>query len=144
MSAKIKNYTSSVPASRTISLIELELVKIGVTHIEKSYDMGEANGIIFSITMGKKFSFKLPAKILEAYDIIKLIPEYKNKKVEWLEAQARRTAWKIILNWVEAQVAMIQLNQAEAMQIFMPYIYDSKSGQTFYEKIRDNNFKLLE
>lgn len=60
-----------------------------------------------------------------------------------LQAQAARTAWKIIHDWVEIQVTMIQLEQAEAMQIFLPYVYSQESQQTFYEVIKEKGFKQL-
>ncbi len=144
MSKKIKNYTSSVPVERTISYIEQELVKIGVTHIEKNYENGKPIGIIFSIMLPQKLSFMIPANIIAAYEILKTIPEYKSKNKEWLEAQANRTAWKIIFNWVEVQVAMVQLKQADAMEVFLPYVYNIKDGKTFYRRLKDNsNFNLL-
>lgn len=143
MAKKIKNYTSSIPVERTISYIESELVKIGVTHIEKNYKNSVPVGIIFSIELPTRVSFKIPADADAAYDVIKDIPEYRSKKDDWLHAQAKRTAWKIVFNWVEVQVAMVQLKQADAMQIFLPYVYDKKSGKTFYDKISKNGFKLL-
>lgn len=143
MSKKIKNYTSSVPIERTIATIEAELIKIGVSHIEKSYMDGVPKSIIFSITLEQKISFQIPANANAAYDALKTIPEYRKKPKAWLQAQAARTAWRIVLNWVEVQVAMVQLNQADAMQVFLPYVFNSATGQTFYERISSNNFKLL-
>lgn len=143
MSKKIKNYTSSVPVERTISLIEQELIKIGVSHIEKNYENGVPKGIVFSITMPQKISFRIPANIEAAFEAIKTIPEYKAKSKDWLRAQANRTAWRIVYNWIEIQVAMVQLKQADAMQVFLPYVYDNVLQQTFYDKISSNGFKLL-
>ncbi len=143
MSKKIKNYTSSVPVERTISLIEQELIKIGVSHIEKSYENGTPKGIIFSIMIPQKISFRIPANIESAFEIIKTIPEYKSKSKDWLKSQANRTAWRIVYNWVEIQVAMVQLKQADAMQVFLPYVYDNNLQQTFYDKISGNGFGLL-
>jgi hypothetical protein len=144
MGKNIKNYTSAVPVDRTISCIEQELVKIGVSHIEKSYENGIPVGIIFSVQLPHRIKFRIPVNIDSAFDIIKTIPEYRTKKKDWLKAQACRTAWRIILNWVEVQVAMIQLKQAEAIQIFLPYVYDSKHEQTFYDRISSSGFKMLE
>jgi hypothetical protein len=147
MSKNIKNYTSAVPVERTIASIEQELVKIGVTQIVKSYDgEGFPVGIIFSVVMPDQrcFGFQIPAKIDAALDIIKNIPAYKKKNKEWLKAQSRRTAWKIVLMWVESQVAMIQLSKFDAMQMFMQFAYDPATKKTFYEKVSGNNFKLLE
>lgn len=140
---KIKNYTSSVPVERTVSYIEQELVKIGVSHIEKNYDNGSITGILFSIDKPKRIRFKIPADIDAAFEIIKTIPEYRSKNEEWLKAQAQRTAWRLVYNWVEVQVAMVQLKQAQAMQVFLPYVYDAARDQTFFEKLNNGNFKML-
>lgn len=144
MGQQIKNYTSTVPIERTIASIEKELVKIGVTHIEKSYSDGVPVGIIFTVDLQKKkVSFKIPSNIDAAYDVIIKIPAYKRKSKTWLKAQAGRTAWKIILNWVEVWVSMVQLKQAEAMQMLLAFAYDKKTNQTFYEKVSGDGYKML-
>jgi hypothetical protein len=146
MAKTIKNYTSAVPVERTIASIEQELVKIGVTQIVKSYDSeGLPMGIIFSIqipTVGF-FNFKIPARVEAAHDLLKTIPMYKKKNKEWLKAQSRRTAWKIVLEWVAAQVAMVQLNNIDAMQMFLQFSYNPKTQETLYDRISGNGFRML-
>ena len=39
-------------------------------------------------------------------------------------------------------MAMIQLEQAKPLQIFLPYVYDPKSETTLYQRI-EGNMKLL-
>lgn len=140
---KIKNYTTQVSSERTISLIEQELVKLGISHIEKEYSNGKPTGIIFSIILTQKISFKIPAKIDAAFEIIKVIPEYKSKQKDWIKEQAARTAWRIIYNWIQLQVAMVQLDQAEAMQVFLPYIYNPDKKETIFDKLKSTNYKYL-
>jgi hypothetical protein len=60
-------------------------------------------------------------------------PETKKK----IPRQAERTAWKILSDWVEAQMAMIELSQIEITEVFLSYLYDHKTDQTFYEKQRN-------
>lgn len=145
MANKIKNYTSSVSVERTIAAIEQELVKIGVSHIEKSYANGLPTGIIFSITIPNApvLRYKIPVNSESAHDILKSIPTYRRKPKEWLRAQASRTAWRIVFNWIEIQVAMVQLQQADSLQVFLPYAYNTETGQTLYEKIRGNGYTAL-
>ena len=140
---KIRNYTSTVPVERTVSRIEEELVKVGATHIEKKYEKSELKGIIFSIDIGQKISFKIPAQIEASYEIIRQIKEYKGRNKDWLIAQSKRTAWRLIYDWIQIQVAMIQLKQADAMQVFLPYAYNPKTEKTIYQSMQGNNFKLL-
>lgn len=69
----LKNYTSSVPAMKSISCIENLLINAGATNINKSIgDDKEINGIIFSIPVeGKSINFKLSAKVDLAYKRMK-------------------------------------------------------------------------
>ncbi len=36
-------------------------------------------------------------------------------------AQAERTAWRQVLRWVEAQMAMIDAGMTQTQEVFMPY-----------------------
>lgn len=58
--------------------------------------------------------------------------------------QARRTAWKILYEWVQIQVSMIQIEQVEIMEVFLPYAYDKEKNETYFEKIKANGFKQLQ
>lgn len=56
--------------------------------------------------------------------------------------QSDRTAWKILSDWVDIQVTMIQLEQAEFTEVFLPYFYDQKSNKTLFEKVASNEIRL--
>ena len=58
-----------------------------------------------------------------------------------LQVQAARTAWKLVQDWVEIQMAMVKMQQAELTQVFLPYMWDGK--QTLYMAYKANNFKQL-
>jgi hypothetical protein len=38
---------------------------------------------------------------------------------------------------------MIKLEQVEFMEVFMPYVYSLEHRQTFFERMKSNNFKQL-
>lgn len=51
------------------------------------------------------------------------------------KAQSRRAAWRIIKNWVEAQLAIIDAGQATMAQVFLPYVrMQEQGGITMYAK----------
>lgn len=145
----IKNYTSEVPASRSIASAEDTLISIGCRNIMKEYDgFGKVDCLVFSIPKpgGEGvIAFKLPSN----RDGIKkiLLKQYKfapkPAQIEHTEAQAERTAWKNIKEWVELQAVMIKLEQVETIQVFLPYVYDLEKRQTLFEKIKGNGYKAL-
>jgi hypothetical protein len=38
---------------------------------------------------------------------------------------------------------MIRLEQAEALQLFLPYVWDPAKEETFFEKLKKTNYKAL-
>jgi hypothetical protein len=142
----IKNYTSTVEASRSISKIERLLVSAGARNIAKEYDDdGRLKSIQFLVNInGNTTPFKLPARVETIEKLFR--NEVKRPQpgtMERIADQAERTAWKIISDWVEVQVTMIKLGQAELPQVFLPYALDLRNGETFYERIKSGEFKAL-
>ena len=60
-----------------------------------------------------------------------------------IKAQAERTAWALLRDWVHVQLSMVQMQQAEAVQIFLPFMCVPNSNQTFFERLKEDNFKQL-
>ena len=141
----IKNYTSTIPASRSMAKIEELLVEVGAKNINKEYVDQRVTAFYFLVDVNDKSQlFKLPVKT-EAVEKI-LIAQYKKPTKESYKnakAQSERTAWKIICDWVEIQCTMIKLEQAELAQVFLPYCYNHKSNKTLWEEVKGDDFKML-
>jgi peroxiredoxin family protein len=65
------------------------------------------------------------------------------KNIKDTKEQAERVAWRILKDWVEAQMALLDIEMVKMEEIFMPYIVDQK-GQTLYEKLEQKQFLLEE
>lgn len=149
----LKNYTSGVPVSQTIYRIEQTLIKCGVLGITKEYAPdGTVGALVFRIPINdKEHSVRLPAKKEEAMEA--LWAEYdKTHTDKWRRGrktkkdfadQAERTAWKLAQDWVSVQMSMVQLQQAEVAEVFMPYIWDESQHQTLFQSIKAVGFKAL-
>lgn len=158
----LKNYTSDVPVSQTINRIEQTLIRCGVSAIAKEYDpggKGEIVAITFRIEMAgtPPMSVRLPADKEKACDALwinyadgeKLSADgqglqynaYKKKRRRDFAEQAERTAWKIIQDWVEIQMSMIVMKQADCLEVFLPYIWDGKS--TVYGRLKESGYRAL-
>jgi len=132
----LKNYTTSIKIEKTISEIEERLAKVGASHIYKVYENQIPKGLAFTLEIkGEPIAFKLPMReeqILLVFKnevrIGKLPRRYHNDM-----DQARRTGWRIIKDWVDSQLALIEIEVARPEEIFLPYMYDSKNDETFFE-----------
>lgn len=154
----LKNYTSNVPVSETIAKIEKTLIRAGVCGVMKEYSAsGKVLAVTFHIEIGgAKMSVRLPAD--ESAAIQALWLDYaegerltsdgnglsnsrKSKRKHDFIEQGQRTAWKLVQDWIEVQVSMIQMKQADFRQVFMPYIWDGE--KTFYQRIEAQKFRAL-
>ncbi len=125
--------------------IEKLLVNQGAHSIQKQYEDAEVIAISFLINVdGMTVPFQLPARVDAIEKLLlksaKRLPQGTRDRIA---AQARRTAWKTVQEWVEIQLSFIEMEQAEFVEVFLPYVYDMVANETFYHKIRDNGFKLL-
>jgi hypothetical protein len=154
----IKNYTSDVPVHQTIHRIEQVLIKCGVSGIMKEYGPNsEVIAITFKIEFekGKSVSIRLPADRDAAWNAlwldyvdgdktdgqIILWNSRKRKTKAQFKEQAERTAWKLVQDWVEVQMSMIQMKQADFVQVFLPYVWDGR--QTYWQAVKDSGYKGL-
>ena len=144
----LKNYTSTVPANTSMGRIQNSLVQAGATDISMKYDPQTKTCIAITfrmiVSVGIPLFFKLPANVDPCFRILykqvkRPLSDTKKRTME----QAERTAWKIVSDWVEIQLAMILMEQAEPMQVFLPYVYDPAKDQTFFEMIKEGGFKAL-
>lgn len=147
MAINLKNYTSEVPMMTSMGKIERCLVEAGATDISKKYADGICSSITFRMMVNQvPLFFKLPAKVDACFKSLwgNMTPRGQQQadRKKWV-AQAERTAWKIVSDWVEIQLSMIHLEQAEALQVFLPYVYNPAKDQTFFESLKEGKFKAL-
>jgi len=139
---KLKNYSTQVSVSKSIMEIEKILASFGAEAIIKEYfPDGKVNKLSFKL--GEKI-FKLPANINGVKTVM-----YGDKKryhgrdsMKHREDQAHRVAWRIIKDWIYAQLSLIISGQAYPQEIFLPYMYDGK--KTLYQKFVDDGKFLLD
>jgi len=145
MKKNIKNYTTEIPASKTIGEIQVILAKAGAKGIAMEFDdSGSIESLFFKLKVeGKELPFKLPAKPEAVYKVL-----HAHKQSEWKYGEQRRqnsldVAWRIVKEWLEMQLTMIELEPAEAAEIFFPYLVTG-SNKTLYETMKSTDFLLAE
>lgn len=50
-------------------------------------------------------------------------------------------AWRILKDWIEAQMALLDIEMVRFEEIFLPYI-ETAGGRTIYEKLEEQKFLL--
>lgn len=131
---------------KSIHHIESKLVAHGAKDIMKRYSLeGKLESICFIIILnGNSMSFKLPAKIDACYKILSSkIKQPRHGTNEKILEQAARTAWKIVSDWVDIEMSMIELQQKEFLEVFLSYVYNPLKQQTFYESLKESKFLAL-
>ena len=138
----ILNYTTTIDPLKTQSEIERILVKHNAKSIMKNYDGEYVTSMSFLIDNGiNQVPVKMPVKAAECLRVLEKEKAAGGKNIKATRAQAERVAWRILKDWLEAQMALLDVNMVSLQEIFLPYILD-QSGQTVYEKLEQRNFLL--
>lgn len=138
----IANYTTTVKAEKTIGEIQGMLGSAGAQQVLFDYHGPIVSAISFRLLhRDAMVSFRLPANIDAIYTVLQRddgIPR-RFKTTE----QAARVAWRIIKDWLRAQLAIVEAEQAEMVEVFLPYAQNPGTGATLYEQLEETGFKLL-
>lgn len=139
----ILNYTTTIAPEKTLTEIQKRLVRIGAQAIMSEFDgSGVMCALSFRINhQGQPVTFRLPARLDSIYRVLANDPKVPMKLKT--HEQASRVAWRIIKDWVEAQAAIVEAEQAEVIEVFLPYAQDPNTGNTLYQKLEQSNFGLL-
>jgi hypothetical protein len=135
------NYTTQVAAAKTVGEIIGILTAHGARAILQEYDdHGTITDRSFQIYVGgQELGFRLPADwraVLPVMERDRRVPR-RFKQAE----QARRVAWRILKDWIAAQMALIEVNLATMEQVFLPYAILA-DGRTVDERLREQRFAL--
>jgi hypothetical protein len=136
----IKNYTTIVPANRSIEEIHGALVKHGATGVLYKYEQGtgriEALQFLLPVK-DQNVTFSLPVNWRKFQRVLELQQVRRWNEEEYVY----RVAWRNIRDWVMAQLALYETEIVEMPQVFLPFATDAQ-GQTLYEKMVDGKFLL--
>lgn len=131
------NYTTKIDIFTTLGQIQSMLVKHGAKKILQEYDNDnniEAVSFIIDTPVGVQ-AIRLPANVDAVHRVL------MNQKVKCDREQAERVAWRIIKDWVEAQMAILESEMVTMDEIFLPYMLDNK-GNTLYQLFATNALQL--
>lgn len=140
--------TTEIEPIRTIGEIHAYLVRMGALRIMNTYENGEPVSVHFGLRVGgSELSFELPARVDPVYKIIRSDVTYRSRRSASDDlAQAKRTAWRQIYRWIQAQLALIETGMACPEEVFMPYMQvagENGEPTTLYQRAALQGFGRL-
>ena len=134
------NYTTTIAVAKTVGEIHGLLVQAGARQIATEYSAtGSPLAIAFlSETVAGPRRFLLPVNAERVQAVLKrekVPPKYRTIE------QAERVAWRIVKDWVEAQLAIIRTEMVTLDQVMLPYM-KGDDGRSMYELYRDQQLAL--
>jgi Xaa-Pro aminopeptidase len=143
------NYTTKIDADKTAQEIAKCLSTHGASGILTEYKEGVLASISFKIDLnGQPLGFKLPCDWRPVLKVLMKdvnVPTYTNRysKIKKdRELQAVRTAWRIVKDWVEAQMALVETQMVTTQEVFLPYAV-MRDGRTLSEHVASDPQMLL-
>lgn len=136
------NYTTTIGVHKTLGEIQQNLVDHGARKLMFDYDdQGHIVSLSFSVTTpdGDR-GIKLPANVPAIFEVLKQQKKAGKIKTNPDYAQAERVAWRIIKDWVEAQMAILESQMVQFDEIFLPYMIN-RDGQTFFQAYQQKQLK---
>lgn len=129
------NYTTTIDPAKSATECVARLAAFGATAVGMTYDgKGFPTGLTFQIaTEWGPRQFSLPVntegtrKALDrAYKAGHIAPRYTGPE------HAGRVAWRVLKDWLEAQLALIEAGVANLTQVMLPYVHVEK-GKTLWQ-----------
>jgi hypothetical protein len=137
---RLLNYTTKVPAASTIAQIQVILVRYGATDILTQFENGQIKALSFKVnTPQGPIGITLPADVLATQRVLKRTAP----RSYWAEDHARDVAWRIIKDWVESQMAILETEMVSMAEIFLPYVVTA-DGRTVFQRLQDAHFQIPE
>ena len=137
--------TTEVPAERTAAEISSLLIQAGASQIATDYGAGEITGLRWTMRVtGRDLLFAMPARVDPVYKTLRkrCSGNINAARDARLKSQARRVAWRQLLRWTQAQLAMIECGMTEASEVFLPY-WQVNGIQSLFEAFKGSEFRQL-
>lgn len=139
--AALLNYTTSVPADRTVGEVQSLLARHGAAAVAVHYDeQGLPTGLTFVLrTPHGERTFLLPVDVTGVQAALVTMERAGRFRASRKAAgtytspeHAHRVAWRVVKDWLEATLALVQANLARLDQVMLPYL-QVEPGKALYQ-----------
>lgn len=138
----IANYSTKIPAAASIAEIQQMLAESGAQSVMIDYEQGSPTAVSFALNInGSVVGFQLPARahgVLVVLDADEKVPD----RLCTIE-HAREVAWRVVKDWVRAQLALVESGQVQLAEAMLPYAV-TNTGRTLYAELEERGPGILQ
>ena len=150
MARQIPYIDTKVATRKTIAEVEELLEVHGASAVAKKFEAGHVKAVMFE---HNGVPFRLPANVEAIYQYLctarRKAPRSQYRyseppqavKESWFD-QAERCAWRNVMYWVKAQLALVEIGMVTVTEVFLPYMLTS-NDETLYQKMLHEGLKAL-
>jgi hypothetical protein len=135
----LKNTYTTQSVDNMLKDIQKALIRVKAIGMNYRFnDQGRIDGLSFGLKIRDRvIGFTLPINT----EKVKLVLKREGNTRYTNDDYVYRVSWACMRDWVIAQMALIETEMAEPLQVFLPYAQDG-SGKTVFEKVVDGNLLL--
>ena len=134
----LMNYTTKIDSAKTAHEITWALQKMGASEVLQRFEQGRPIALAFAITtdIGVR-QYALPVRWEPVLAVLK---RQRVARSFHTQEQAERVAWRILKDWVFAQIAVIESGITSLDEVMFPYMLGK--GGTVYEQFKSRQLEL--
>lgn len=145
MASRPLNYTTTIPVTQTVGECQAILGSAGAASVAVHYQDAQPAGLSFSlVTPHGERAFTLPVNIDGVHQV--LVTAERNGQFASLRKKqgtytsrehAARVAWRVVKDWLEANLALVAAQMATIDEVMLPYLHvdgDRTLWQAYQER----------
>lgn len=148
-SARPLNYTTKIAAAQTVGECQALLAKSGASAVAVEYAAGEPVGLSFRLdTPHGRRDFTLPVNIAGIRQVLlnaerdgQFASLRKSSTAFTSQQHAANVAWRVVRDWLEANLALIAARMASLDEVMLPYLHVA-ADRTLYQAYREREAAL--
>lgn len=138
----IANFSTSVPVIKTVGEIQEMLAKASVQALMIDYEGTLPKSITFRMERGgEPLHFRLPADWRGVQSVLRRQKGVPRSGCS--DEQSQRVSWRIVRDWIRAQLALVEAGAAKLEEVMLPYLLiDPEMKTTLYQRFSQDKFRV--
>jgi hypothetical protein len=140
------NYTTTIAAGKTVAEIQELLGAHGADRVMVGYTAKRPSSVSFSlVTPAGPRAFTLPVEVTAMHRVLQHQAGRREIDRRYSTAeQAERTAWRVVKDWLAAQLTLVSAEMASLETVMLPYLVVDHTGTTLHQRYLERGLPALE